>query len=207
MNASRLPKTRQSAVTAALAVVIALIIVLVAQTFSKPVVGADTTTYRVTAFKVYDGDTFHALIDGVDERIRLIGVNAPEINDPTYAKEAEAARVFAASLIEGKTVWLVVDTGAERDRFGRILAYVWLTDPALATNIRAGIGRNTLNGRLVSEGYASPMTIKPNTTYAEVFESLASQAKTEGRGLWPSGVFGSLIRQAVLSKLFSARAR
>jgi len=149
----------------------------------------DTTIYKVVPFNIYDGDTFHAMVNGTDERVRVTGINAPEMDDPNYGAEAIQAKDFTASLIDGKTVWLEVDKGAERDQYGRLLAYVWLVDPTALSDKSKQVAENTLNGRLASEGYAKALTIKPNTTYADVFESLANQAKKDSQGLWPSGVF------------------
>jgi micrococcal nuclease len=58
-----------------------------------------------------------------------------------------------------------------RDRYGRLLAYVWL-------------GGEMLNRRLLAEGYAGPLRIAPNVRYAEEFEPLAGEAQAQERGLW-----------------------
>ena len=75
---------------------------------------------------VLDGDTFRS-ING--EKVRLIGVNAPETNHPRkpieyYGKEA---REFSRRMLEGKEVRLEMDV-QERDQYGRLLAYVYLED-------------------------------------------------------------------------------
>ena len=63
----------------------------------------------------------------------------------------------------------------ERDRYGRALAYVWLRD-----------GR-FVNGLLVLNGYATPLTIPPNVDYEDVFRRAGRIARRRGRGLWKSG--------------------
>jgi len=156
----------------------------------RPSTQADTTIHKVKPFNIYDGDTFHAMVEGKDEKIRVIGIDTPEMDDPVFGAEAKQARQFTVSLIEGKTVWLEVDVGAERDQYGRLLAYVWLVDPTDMQDKAKQVAQNTLNGRLVAEGYAKSVTYKPNTTYADLFEGLAKQAQKDGLGLWPTGVFG-----------------
>jgi micrococcal nuclease len=60
----------------------------------------------------------------------------------------------------------------ERDRYGRVLAYVWLRD-----------GR-FLNRLLLARGFAQPLTIPPNMEYADRFTAVAQRARRGGRGLW-----------------------
>jgi micrococcal nuclease len=83
----------------------------------------------------------------------------------------EASRVNAR-LVAGRHVRLVRDA-EERDRYGRLLAYVY----------RAGDGL-FVNARLVRDGYATPLTIPPNVRFAERFRRLAAEARRAGRGLW-----------------------
>ncbi|MCL1890818.1 MAG: thermonuclease family protein [Coriobacteriia bacterium] len=150
---------------------------------------ATTTVYKTKAFKVYDGDTFHAMVNGVNERVRVIGIDAPEMDDEDFPEEAKASQRYASQLVNNKTVWLEVDNGAERDRHGRILAYVWLVDPAGFDDKEEHIIQNTLNGRMLDAGYAKSLTVKPNTTYREIFESRSHWARKNDVGLWPTGVF------------------
>lgn len=115
---------------------------------------------RVTS--VTDGDTIRARVNGRSERIRLIGVNAPERRE----RGGREAHEFARTHLNRKTVWLELDT-RERDRHGRLLAYVWLRDPA-------GTGENQVrshmfNARLLLEGHAQVMTVPPNVKYADMF--------------------------------------
>ena len=97
--------------------------------------------------RVVDGDTLIARIDGVDVRVRMLGVDAPESVTPDRPVECfgpEASARAHALLPEGTRVILATDpTQSRRDRFGRLLAEV----------TRAGDAR-TVNERLVAEGYA-----------------------------------------------------
>ncbi len=63
----------------------------------------------------------------------------------------------------------------ERDRYGRLLVYLWLED-----------GRS-FNALLVSRGYAQPLTIQPNSDYADLFARLARRARERALGLWAPG--------------------
>jgi len=122
--------------------------------------------------RVVDGDTIHVRIGARVEKVRYIGVNTPEVHHPRKGEEPggrEAAEVNRR-LVEGKTVRLELDV-QERDRYGRLLAYVW-------------VGDVMVNAELVRLGYAQVMTIPPNVRYQEIFVKLQREAREAGRGLW-----------------------
>lgn len=107
--------------------------------------------------KVVDGDTFW-VYDGSEKglKIRLIGIDTPETVHPQkgveyYGKEASD---FAKSLLVGEKVKLEFDID-RTDRYGRTLAYVYLSDGTF------------LNAELVDKGYAHVMTVPPNVKYSE----------------------------------------
>jgi micrococcal nuclease len=123
--------------------------------------------------RVTDGDTFVAAVAGRRERVRVIGVDTPETVAPDrpvepYGKQASS---FAERYLAGATVRLAGDA-EPRDRYGRMLAYVWLADGTF------------WNALLVAEGYAQQLTIPPNVTYAGLFRRLVAEARRERRGLW-----------------------
>ena len=127
-----------------------------------------------TVVRVVDGDTIHVRIGARVEKVRYIGVNTPEVHHPTKGEEPggrEAAEVNRR-LIEGKTVRLELDV-QERDRYGRLLAYVW-------------VGDVMVNAELVRLGYAQVMTVPPNVRYQQLFLKLQREAREAGRGLWRS---------------------
>jgi micrococcal nuclease len=114
---------------------------------------------------------------GRTERIRYIGMNTPEVHHPTKGEEPggrEAAEVNR-QLVGGKWVQLEPDVQL-RDRYGRMLAYVWLP--------KADGSRAMVNAELVRLGYAQVMTVPPNVKYAESFLKLQREAREAGRGLW-----------------------
>jgi micrococcal nuclease len=123
--------------------------------------------------RVSDGDTFVATVKGRRERVRVIGVDTPESVAPNQPDEpyGEEASDFAKHHLDGETVRLAGDA-EPRDRYGRMLAYVWLEDGTF------------WNALLVAEGYAQQLTIPPNVTYERLFRRLASEARREDRGLW-----------------------
>ncbi len=91
--------------------------------------------------RVVDGDTFVAAVAGRSERIRLIGVDTPETVDPDrpvqpYGREASS---FAKHMLSDRTVRLEGDV-EPRDRYGRLLAYVWLPDGDLLERAAGGRG-------------------------------------------------------------------
>jgi endonuclease YncB( thermonuclease family) len=123
--------------------------------------------------RVVDGDTFVASVNGRRERVRVIGVDTPESVDPNRPDEpfGEEASNFAKHYLNDRTVRMAGDV-EPRDRYGRMLAYVWLADGTF------------WNALLAAEGYAQQLTIPPNVTYADLFRRLVGEARRENRGLW-----------------------
>jgi micrococcal nuclease len=133
-----------------------------------------TDRLDATVVRAVDGDTLVANIGGVEETIRLIGVDTPETKHPTKPVECfgyEASGYTTTHLTPGQQIFIEFDS-ERRDHYGRYLAYVWLDQGQM------------LNQLLVREGYARPLTIRPNTRYAAIFDSLAAAAQAESRGLW-----------------------
>ena len=159
-------------------------------------INAQNTIVTATVSSVYDGDTFHARLGDQTETVRVTGVDTPELTRPDYvsafAQQGGIARDFTVALVDGQTVYLEITAGGERDRYGRLLAYVWLSPPSTDPVVRqTAFIQNTLNGRLISAGMAEPITIAPNTEYAPQIAAAAAEAEAAGRGLWPSGCFST----------------
>jgi micrococcal nuclease len=121
--------------------------------------------------RVSDGDTVRVKLDGGrEERVRYIGIDTPEVTaGECFAAEAAD---FNEELVAGREVRLVLDTD-ERDRYGRLLAYVYAGD-------------TFVNAELVRAGYAQPLTVPPNVRFEDRFRRLARDARRDGRGLWAS---------------------
>jgi micrococcal nuclease len=128
----------------------------------------------VTVRKVVDGDTL--LVAGLPgtELVRLIGIDAPVSGKGNSVREcfgAEAARWLADRTPRGTSVRLVFDVG-ERDRFGRLLAYVYRSDGTF------------VNAEAVANGYAQTITIPPNVRHEKMLLELQRRARREEKGLW-----------------------
>lgn len=122
--------------------------------------------------QVVDGDTVVVRIGGEDQTVRLLGVDTPETKHPDRPVECfgpEAAAHTEARLA-GRRVTLEYDVET-RDRFGRLLAYVYLDG-------------KRYNDELVRDGFAELLVIAPNGRHAETMLDLELTARREGRGLW-----------------------
>jgi micrococcal nuclease len=129
---------------------------------------------------VSDGDTVVVSIDGREERVRYVGLDAPEIAHPEDGTPAECwgdeARAANAELVDGETVALERDV-SDRDRFGRLLRHVWVSDA----------GTWTLVGeRLIRDGNAEARTYPPDTTRDAPFDDAELAARDASLGLWGS---------------------
>ncbi|HEX2050602.1 MAG TPA: thermonuclease family protein [Actinomycetota bacterium] len=133
---------------------------------------ADPLAGRVV--RVVDGDTVRVRLDGGVVAVRYIGIDTPESGRPDTPVQCYARRATAenARLVAGRRVRLVLDA-ERRDRFGRLLAYVF----------RVGDGV-FVNAALVRGAYARTLTIPPNVRFAGRFAALARDARRERRGLW-----------------------
>ena len=123
---------------------------------------------------VEDGDTIVVDMNGTPERVRFIGVDTPEKHHPNKPVQcfAQAASVRMAELIGDKPVRLEADpTNQNRDRYGRLLRYVYLEDGTL------------LNAQQIADGYGFAYTAFPFEKMEE-FRALEDSARQEGKGLW-----------------------
>ncbi len=126
-----------------------------------------------------DGDT---IVVG-EERVRLIGIDTPESVKPgtpveCFAREASAEM---KRLVDGRRVRLVLDV-EKRDRYGRLLAYVYLPRGPSAG---AGAGGEVfVNLEMVRRGFASVATFPPNVRHVDDFVRAQGEARSAGRGLW-----------------------
>jgi len=121
---------------------------------------------------VVDGDTIKVRIGDRTESVRYIGINTPELRHPTRGEEPGAREATHANrkLVEGQTVRLELDV-QERDRYGRLLAYVY-------------VGEMMVNEEMVAQGYAQVMTIPPNVRCQERFLKGQREARLLQLGLW-----------------------
>ena len=137
----------------------------------------------VLVTRAVDGDT---LVLESGERVRLIGIDTPEMHESnklyrdaqrtkqdvsTIQKLGRRSYEFTKELVEGKRCSLEFDV-EKYDKYKRLLAYVYLKDGTF------------VNAEIVKEGYASLMTYQPNVKYADLFLKLYQEARENKRGLW-----------------------
>ena len=130
--------------------------------------------YRVTEFS--DGDTIAVNMNGRHEKIRMIGVDTPETHDPRKPVQCfgQAASDFTKQLIGSSTVRLEADPlNSNRDRYDRLLRYVYLPDGRL------------VNAEIIVRGYGFAYTSFPFGKL-EDFKTYEKEAREAGRGLWSS---------------------
>ena len=141
-----------------------------AATVAQGAVEANATTESVV-----DGDTVDVLIDGREERVRLIGIDTPETKKPNTDVECfgpEATRFTESLLPVGTPLRIERDT-VNRDDFGRLLGYVYRAVDGIFVNYE-----------IVRQGFAQPLAIEPNTTYSQLFVDASRAAERDDLGLW-----------------------
>ena len=121
--------------------------------------------------RVIDGDTIDIDIGSKVHRVRYIGMNTPERDEPCFDEATEAN----IDLVAGKTVKLVKDV-SETDRYGRLLRYVY-------------VGDIFVNQSLVAEGFAEAVLYKPDDRHFRLFSDLEKVAADAGVGCHRTGVF------------------
>ena len=133
-------------------------------------------TETAMVVRVVDGDTIIVDRGRGDERVRYVGIDAPESVKPGSPVEpmGHEATVANAALVEGREVVLERDV-SDRDRFDRLLRYVWL---------REGSGWLLVNLELVRGGYASAVSFPPDVRLQGELRVAEREARDAGRGLW-----------------------
>ena len=142
---------------------------------------------RAVVRSVIDGDTLSVTFRGENEHVRLIGIDTPEARQNNKARRDSqrsgqdlntittlgkaASRESQTLAHKGDVVTLEFDA-EQRDKYGRLLAYVYLPNGKM------------INEELLREGYALVMTRPPNVRYAERFKKIYDLARRERRGLW-----------------------
>lgn len=118
--------------------------------------------------RVIDGDTLEVRVEGQKERqrVRLLRIDTPERRNPGY----EAATAALARLVEGKRV-LLEGEGQKRDRYGRLLSYVYVDDI-------------NVNVQMVEDGWSRFETRYGRGRYAIQFIRAEKTARADERGLW-----------------------
>ncbi len=136
--------------------------------------GLAAKTLSGKVLKVFDGDTLLVRIHAREEHVRLREIDAPELTHQKRLGQepwGRQAKTFAQALVKGKTVRLEIEENNERDKFQRLLAYVF-------------VDGTFVNREMVRSGkaffYPGPMTGK----YAGVLGEAEEEAKKKGLGVW-----------------------
>lgn len=145
---------------------------------SEVQVNSAGTSTPALVTRVVDGDTIVVLVNGVSEKVRLIGVDTPESVDPRklvecFGKEASA---FTTAALLNKNITLESDGNqSDRDKYGRLLRYVFLNDGSL------------INKLIISEGYGHEYTYDVPYKYQSEFKQAQTTARKSKKGLWADG--------------------
>jgi micrococcal nuclease len=138
--------------------------------------------------RVVDGDTIDLLINGKTERLRLIGINTPEVVDSNKPVECfgPEASVNAEKLLAGQEVRIAADPSQDdRDVYGRLLRYVWRSD-GLFYNLEA-----------IKNGFAREYTFKKPYQYQLEFRAAQKTAQENNVGLWAVDACGKRGKKTV----------
>lgn len=132
------------------------------------------TLEQAFVVRVVDGDTLVVDRGNGDEKVRLIGIDCPESVSSDKAKNTEEGRAasdFTKSVIPvGQAVWLQKDT-SDTDRYGRLLRYVWLSEPEDVKNAEE-VKSRMFNAILIVNGHAVAKEYRPDTAYSTMFKGL-----------------------------------
>jgi endonuclease YncB( thermonuclease family) len=127
---------------------------------------------RVQVIYVFDGDTVK-LTDG--RRVRLIGINTPEMGRKSRQEEpfAGEARASLKDLLDNNNRILLLQHGNDNhDHYGRLLAHAFLDN---GDNVAA---------RLLKRGMATTLVVPPNTWAMDCYQRLENTARIDKAGLW-----------------------
>jgi micrococcal nuclease len=136
---------------------------------------ASTLDPNATLVRVIDGDTIDVDVHGTKERVRLIGIDTPETvkpNTPVQCFGPQASAHTKSLLHAGTPLHLERDVES-RDKYGRLLAYVYRADDGMFVNLD-----------IIGAGYARLLTISPNVAHTDEFVSAAGAARRSNLGLW-----------------------
>jgi endonuclease YncB( thermonuclease family) len=159
--------------------VFVLILFCLIPVFAEDCPDPSFATLEAKVYKVFDGDTIS--IKG-GEKVRLLGIDTPEIGEP-FAAEAKR---FTRDLVQYQTVRLEFDV-RERDTYSRLLAFVY---------VETNDGWVMVNTELVRVGLARLLFIPPNGRYRDHFEEALHEAMVRHQGMW--GKFSDVLTEAMV---------
>lgn len=153
----------------------------------------------VEAFKllsVIDGDTIIIDNQGVNTKVRMIGIDTPESVHEDESKNTvygTYASDYTKELLKNvDTVYLTYDVELT-DQYNRLLAYVWLEEPTDVDDINE-IETKMVNYNLLANGYAVNKVYMPNNKYAEQFDIARCDAQKQEIGLWQYDEYAAMVQ-------------
>ncbi|MEI7818827.1 MAG: thermonuclease family protein [bacterium] len=153
---------------------------------NPPIAAVVPATKLVAVEKVFDGDTIAVTINGRSEKVRFIGIDTPETHDPRKTVQCfgQEASDWTKANLTGRSVRLEADSSqGVRDKYDRLLAYIWRDDGLL------------VNRALIEQGYAHEYTYQTSYKYQAEFRNIEKQARENNRGLWSSATCGGNTKQ------------
>ena len=122
----------------------------------------------VLVTKVIDGDTIWVEIEGIEEKVRFIGVNTPEKDEPGFSQATDYTR----AMLLNRYIFLEKDV-SDKDKYSRLLRYIWLDIPKDSSDGEKQI--KLFNGMMVREGYAEIVVYKPDVKYLDYLQRVGQE--------------------------------
>lgn len=135
----------------------------------------DYKRIEVELAQPYDGDTIAVAYKGNRESVRFLLVDSPETSHPRLGEQpyGKEAKEFTGNLVENASkIELEFDIGPRRDKYGRLLAYVYVDGKMIQEDL--------LKKGLARVAYIYP----PNTRYVDQFYAIQKEAQQKGIGIW-----------------------
>ncbi len=124
----------------------------------------------VSVVSVADGDTVTVLIDRKEEKVRFIGMDAPELGQKPWGRKSKQ---YLEDLLRASGWKVSLEYDVERrDKYGRTLAYLRTTDGRI------------INLLMVKGGYAVLFTVPPNVRYVNELTAAQTEARSNELGIW-----------------------
>lgn len=137
---------------------------------NKSSIGDKTTSSLIPVLSVVDGDTVTVKIGKREEKIRLIGIDAPELAQKPWGYKSKE---FLQSIISSSGWKVSIEYDIDkRDKYGRLLGYLRTSDGQL------------INKKILENGYAMLFTLPPNVKYVTEFTEAQYYARKNKLGIW-----------------------
>lgn len=161
-------KIKRSSLFPLILFLIAFLFYIFYEDLTVPIQSRNDDVVRV--IKIYDGDTIGVLLGQKEERVRLIGIDAPEVGQRPWGKRAKQ---YMKGILDDSDWKVRLEFDIElRDKYNRLLAYVWTEDGRM------------INLLMLENGFAMLFTVPPNLKYVESLKVAQKKARQKGIGIW-----------------------